>query len=256
MASIVDRDHSWDTRWLVLASLAWGHPVMIPFLYALATSAGTIVGGILPSYTQIRLIEQRYLVGFAGGATVAIALFDLIPQMKAHNAIALLLGFFTIYLLEKVILVHTCIEENCETHVVGSTALIGIAAESMMDGLAIATGIRVAIAMGFMIALAVFIHEIPRGITISIIMKQAGYNQAKTWVALAIDAGFAPLGVLLQWPTILTAAMFPILVFMYTQLAKREEKDALAEFGDTYSAYQNNTPAFFPGLHFSHLGID
>lgn len=64
------------------------------------------------------------------------------------------------------------------------------------------------------------------------------------------------LGFLFQWPTILTAIMFPILVFMYTRLAKREEKDALAEFGDTYAAYQKNTPAFFPRLHFSHFGLD
>lgn len=100
---------------------------MIPFIYALITSAGTIAGGILPVYTRIKLIEQRYLMGFAGGATVAIALFDLIPEMKAHNAIALLVGFFSIFLLEKVILVHSCVEEDCETHVIGSPALIGIA---------------------------------------------------------------------------------------------------------------------------------
>lgn len=64
------------------------------------------------------------------------------------------------------------------------------------------------------------------------------------------------LGFLFQWPTILTAIMFPILVFMYTRLAKREEKDALAEFGDTYAVYQKNTPAFFPRLHFSRFGLE
>jgi len=63
------------------------------------------------------------------------------------------------------------------------------------------------------------------------------------------------IGFLLQWPTIITAVMFPILVFMYTRLAKREEKDALAEFGESYTAYQKNTPAFFPRLDFSHLGL-
>lgn len=198
MTIIVDRDHSWDPCWLVLVPLARENQDMIPFLYALITSAATIVGGILPMYTRFKLIEQRYLVGFAGGATVAIALFDLIPEMKTHNAFALLLGFFSIYLLEKVILVHSCVEEECETHVIGGTALIGIAAESLMDGLAIATGFRVNPGLGFLIALAVFIHEIPRGITTSIIMRQAGYNQAKIWGALAIDAGFAPLGVLIS----------------------------------------------------------
>lgn len=64
------------------------------------------------------------------------------------------------------------------------------------------------------------------------------------------------LGFLLQWPTILTAAMFPILVLMYARLARREEKDALAEFGDTYVIYQKNTPAFFPRLHFSLFGSE
>lgn len=63
------------------------------------------------------------------------------------------------------------------------------------------------------------------------------------------------LGFLFQWPTILTVIMFPILVIMYTRLAKKEENDAMAEFGDTYAAYQNNTPAFFPYLHFKHSGL-
>jgi protein-S-isoprenylcysteine O-methyltransferase Ste14 len=56
---------------------------------------------------------------------------------------------------------------------------------------------------------------------------------------------------LLQWPTILTAIMFPILIIMYTRLAKREEKDALAEFGNLYADYQKKTPAFFPRPRFS-----
>ncbi len=53
-------------------------------------------------------------------------------------------------------------------------------------------------------------------------------------------------GFLLQWPTLVTLVMFPILVFMYVRLAQREEKDARAEFGDVYTRYELNTPAFFP----------
>ncbi|HBE29997.1 MAG TPA: isoprenylcysteine carboxyl methyltransferase [Cyanobacteria bacterium UBA11368] len=54
------------------------------------------------------------------------------------------------------------------------------------------------------------------------------------------------LGFLLQWPTILTLLMFPVLVVMYVQLARREERDALAEFGEAYVRYAENTPAFIP----------
>ena len=41
-------------------------------------------------------------------------------------------------------------------------------------------------------------------------------------------------GFLLQWPTILTLAMFPVLVWMYVHLARQEERETLAVFGDAY----------------------
>jgi protein-S-isoprenylcysteine O-methyltransferase Ste14 len=56
------------------------------------------------------------------------------------------------------------------------------------------------------------------------------------------------LGFLLQWPTLVTLIMFPILVYMYVRLARREEQDASAEFGDEYIRYASGTPAFFPRL--------
>ncbi len=61
-------------------------------------------------------------------------------------------------------------------------------------------------------------------------------------------------GFLLQWPTLLTVVMFPILVFMYARLAKREEGEALAGFGVEYGRYRDRTPAFFPRFG-SSLGL-
>ncbi len=55
-------------------------------------------------------------------------------------------------------------------------------------------------------------------------------------------------GFLLQWPTLLTLIMFPILVLMYVRLARHEERGARLEFGAAYSRYEANTPAFFPVL--------
>ena len=55
-------------------------------------------------------------------------------------------------------------------------------------------------------------------------------------------------GFLLQWPTIVTLAMFPILLVMYWRLAVSEEKEVTAEFGDRYLAYKAATPAFIPRL--------
>lgn len=55
-------------------------------------------------------------------------------------------------------------------------------------------------------------------------------------------------GFLLQWPTLLTLAMFPVLTWMYVRLARSEEREAIAVFGDAYLAYAREVPAFFPRL--------
>ena len=56
------------------------------------------------------------------------------------------------------------------------------------------------------------------------------------------------VGFLLQWPTIVTLAMFPVLVIMYARLAHREEREVAAEFGETWRAYAAETPRWFPRL--------
>jgi protein-S-isoprenylcysteine O-methyltransferase Ste14 len=56
------------------------------------------------------------------------------------------------------------------------------------------------------------------------------------------------LGFLVQWPTLLTLAMSPVLTYMYVRLARREEQEVQAEFGREYERYAARTPAFFPRL--------
>ena len=57
------------------------------------------------------------------------------------------------------------------------------------------------------------------------------------------------LGFLVQWPTLLTLAMFPVLTWMYVKLARCEERDVIREFGETYRRYMVEVPAFFPRLN-------
>ncbi|WP_233559910.1 methyltransferase family protein [Oleomonas cavernae] len=53
-------------------------------------------------------------------------------------------------------------------------------------------------------------------------------------------------GFLFQWPTLVTLFMFPILVWFYIRLAKREEAAAQAQFGTAWESYARATPAFIP----------
>lgn len=54
------------------------------------------------------------------------------------------------------------------------------------------------------------------------------------------------IGFLLQWPTIPTLVMFPVLAVVYWRLARAEEREVAARFGEAWRAYAAGTPAFIP----------
>lgn len=56
------------------------------------------------------------------------------------------------------------------------------------------------------------------------------------------------LGMFIQWPTLSTAIMWPALMFMYYRLARREEKEVKALFGEKYEVYRREVPMFLPHL--------
>jgi protein-S-isoprenylcysteine O-methyltransferase Ste14 len=59
-------------------------------------------------------------------------------------------------------------------------------------------------------------------------------------------------GFLLQWPTLVTLLMFPVLVYMYVRLAIQEERDSEAQFGEAWREYAAHTPRFVPRLSQDH----
>ena len=63
------------------------------------------------------------------------------------------------------------------------------------------------------------------------------------------------LGALVQWPTVLTLLMAPVLVVTYVRLAWREEREMQARFGEAYREYRGHVPGFIPAvpLHFGEM---
>jgi methanethiol S-methyltransferase len=53
-------------------------------------------------------------------------------------------------------------------------------------------------------------------------------------------------GQLIHWPTIPTVVLFPVVVWAYVRLARREERQMMERFGDAYEAYRRRVPMFFP----------
>ncbi len=53
-------------------------------------------------------------------------------------------------------------------------------------------------------------------------------------------------GWILHWPSVITLILWPILVIAYVWLARFEEKQVAAEFGEAYLVYANQTRRFIP----------
>lgn len=49
-----------------------------------------------------------------------------------------------------------------------------------------------------------------------------------------------------HWPTLFSVGLFPIIIFAYVMLAKKEEQHVLKEFGEEYKEYQKRVPMFIP----------
>lgn len=54
------------------------------------------------------------------------------------------------------------------------------------------------------------------------------------------------IGMLIQWPTVITLVMWPILTIMYYRLARKEERDMETKFNDRYLEYKQKVPMFLP----------
>ena len=51
---------------------------------------------------------------------------------------------------------------------------------------------------------------------------------------------------IVHWPTLFSVALFPIIIFVYYRLAKREEQQQIVKLGNAYKEYQNHIPMFIP----------
>lgn len=56
----------------------------------------------------------------------------------------------------------------------------------------------------------------------------------------------AVFGQIIHWPTVITVLLFPLIIYAYVRLAKREESRLCEQFGDAYLAYRQRLPMFLP----------
>lgn len=132
------------------------------------------------------------LLAFSSGFMIAVALVDMVPEAVrtggAAAAWVILGGYLAVHLTQHTLVPHFHFGE--ETHRVSRatavSALAGLLLHLFVDGVAIASGFAVGTAAGMLIVIAIILHKLPEGSTISSLLLAAGFGRGR---ALAAAAG-------------------------------------------------------------------
>jgi zinc and cadmium transporter len=153
---------------------------------------------VLPPAARSRLVP--WLVSYAVGALLGVALIELLPQaLSALSArrvfVTLLGGILVFFVLEKLALWRHCHTHECDVHgASGPLVLLGDAAHNFMDGAVIGAAVLTSIPMGISTAIAVLAHEIPHEVGDFAILLHAGYSRGRALAYNAIAEGAGVLG--------------------------------------------------------------
>jgi ZIP family zinc transporter/zinc and cadmium transporter len=172
-------------------------------IFSLVAAAATLAGGVaatLPGSLSSR--HLRHMIAFGAGYILAAALVSLLPEsleLLSSAPLWVLVGYALAHLFEHTFTSHFHFGE--ETHAehallpgVGTTALVGLSLHAFFDGVAITSGFLVTPTLGVVIALAVVLHKIPEGVTISSLMLAAGRTRRSARQAAALLATATLLG--------------------------------------------------------------
>ncbi len=152
-------------------------------------------GVLLAARWQRRTI--RFFISFGAGILLGAAFLHMIPEaaglIHARVGLPLLLGFLSLYIFEKFIMVHACEAENCDYHTVGWSALIGLSLHSLVTGVAVGAGLQ-APELGLVVFLAVALHKFPESFSLASILAHEGQTRLHILSAVLLVALLVPLG--------------------------------------------------------------
>ncbi len=171
--------------------------------YALIAALGNVVGGIAVARGArlgLRVIE--IMVALGAGFMLSVAIIEVLPEAFSrggHNAaVFVLIGYLLVHLSQHTATQHFHFGE--ETHAVsevaGMSALVGLLLHTFFDGVAIASGFAVNRELGILLFLAIFLHKLPEGVTISSLQIAGGRRPAQAVGSAALLGVATIVGVL------------------------------------------------------------
>jgi len=174
-----------------------------PLAFALVAALANVAGGLAVTQSArrgLKVIEG--FVAFGAGYMLAVAFAEVLPEEFAAGgsqaAIFVLLGYLLVHLSQHTLTPHFHFGEETHrvSHSAGVSALIGLLLHTFFDGVAIASGFAVSTELGLLLFIAIFLHKLPEGVTISSIQIAGGTAPMRALGSAALLGAATVIGVL------------------------------------------------------------
>lgn len=151
----------------------------------------------------MRLSDRLHLLlGFSSGAVLAVALFDILPEVFALDGGASYMpvaavGFLTLFAVERYTAMHRAREHvhavKAHKPELGALSAAGLAFHSFLDGVAIGVGFQASVKIGLLIAFGIIAHDLSDGLnTVTVVLAHGNPRKRATyWLAVDMIAPVA-----------------------------------------------------------------
>ena len=170
--------------------------------YSGLAGLATISGTLLVFFNRRSQEYAIHFISFAAGVMLATAFVHLVPkstELYPHAAVMVLLGMLTFYVVQNIMTLHPCHDEECEIHRLGMLALVGLTLHSLLDGVVIAVGFETSTRLGLVTTLAVILHELPEGISTTGILLYSNEKRSRVLIYSIIVAIATPAGAMISY---------------------------------------------------------
>lgn len=163
----------------------------MPIVLASVTLISTGLGGM----AALRFRDHLHLLlGFSSGAVIAVALFDILPEVFALDGGAsympfAAIGFLAFFGLERYTALHRSREHVhaalAHEQELGRLSAAGLTFHSFLDGVAIGVGFQTSAKIGLLIALGIIVHDLSDGLnTVTVVLAHGNARKrAMFWLA-------------------------------------------------------------------------
>ncbi|MBI4387406.1 MAG: ZIP family metal transporter [Elusimicrobia bacterium] len=161
----------------------------------------TLLGGLLP--TSRTLFSRNgiwRMFALRAGILLSVTFTEILPAAMEHAPTlagwGALAAFLLFFIAGNFSMVDTCPEylEECPVHFLGWAALAALCIHSFIDGFNLAISFSASAAAGSAVGLALTLHKIADGFTLTSLLRQSGYTSRQSLAGLAAVAVATPLG--------------------------------------------------------------